>query len=629
MSKIAKLPIELANQIAAGEVIENPAAAVKELVENSIDAGADTISIDLEEGGRSSIRVQDNGTGMDKENLLLAVERHATSKIASFRDLTLVRSMGFRGEALASIASVSRFRMSSRLSGEDVAWQVAVDGDESATPRLQPVQKPMPVGTVAEVRDLFFRVPARQKFLGSAQSELRKVREVIKKLILAHPTVCLTLSHGGKKILAADAALDTAQSISRVEVVLGAGFAVDALAVSTTCAWGRITGWCAKPLFNRSQGDMQFFILNNRPVKDKHLSFALKRAYSDVMPPGRFPAYCLYLFIDPECVDVNVHPSKEQVRFQDVDSITRVLKQAVTQCLRYANSPTECAGPLGGDRPLFAYNDPKSAPPVQSDPLFTPPQEPISQYEAENLVTNQPLQPLSTTHFSDMSAAFVPKPSFSKQADMVVAGEEVALLSKTDAENTLDLGYALGQLHYIYILAQSKQGLIIVDMHAAHERILYEDLKKAYQEQGVVSQALLVAQVFSVNTEMQSYIAEHDLLFQQLGFSFEIRGQSVEKITHIPGMLQNRDMPALVETLASELMRYQVSDASSDALHAVLATMACHSALRANRSLSLPEMNALLRQIERTPSSDYCNHGRPTWFVWSLGKIDKMFHRGE
>ncbi len=621
---IKKLTAELANQIAAGEVVENPASVVKELVENSIDAGATDLQITLEDGGKTLIRVQDNGSGIDKDNLAKAIERHATSKIASFSDLCSVRSMGFRGEALASIASVSRLRMTSKTMDADIGWVLAVDGESSTAPLLTPCTQPISVGTVVEVWDLFFRVPARQKFLGSVQSELRRVREVLKRLALAHPAVGFTLMHAQKKLFTVRAADSIMASQERLKVLLGRDFVEHSIVMDTKLPWGSMLGWCAKPLFSRAQADMQFFFINHRPIKDRHLGFSLKRAYQDVMIHGRMPAFCLYLFMDAELVDVNVHPSKDQVRFQDVDAITRPVRLAVMNLLRTANAVTEV--PVAATVAAYAGEHEFAAELATASTIVPDAStEPMSAAIVDT-ETMPITAPVLDNNMADLQVAQVSSkqaitPSFLHQPSQA----EISSVSKPE----LDLGFALGQLHGIYVLAQSIQGLIVVDMHAAHERILYEELKQAYHQQGVPSQKLLVPLEYRCNNEVFDYIAEHDLLLNQLGFSVKMVLPDIVNITHVPSLLITKNVLQLFDAVLHECMVYNDSDQIQQALHSVLATMACHSALRANRILTQAEMNALLRKIEHTASSDYCNHGRPTWFVWSLEKIDKLFRRGE
>lgn len=622
--EIKRLGAELANQIAAGEVIENPAAIVKELVENSIDAGAHHVEIMLEQGGKSLIRITDDGCGIGKKDLPLALERHATSKIASFDDLCCVKSMGFRGEALASIASVSRLRLISKPADEAIAYQLSVDGESSIKPKLAPYQQPIADGTIVEVWDLFFRVPAREKFLSSVSSELRKVREVVKKLILAHPTVTIELYHGAKKLYDVHAAASIEQASSRVKAIFGDEFIQHSLFMDERVQWGRIVCWCAKPVFTRSQADMQYFFINNRPIKDRHLSFSLKRAYQDIIMQSRYPAYCVYLFLDPTSVDMNVHPSKEQVRFEDVEGVTRALRHSVMQLFRDTTSATALpvfntsANTFTEKMPSvevvhretsFLQNRPGSPSPSDPPAVFT---------ERQHVV------PMRSSISSTSTSS-----SVDVAVDLnEVSSETIASAVINENKPAMDLGFAIGQLHGIYILAQAKNSMIIVDMHAAHERILYESLKEAYRAQGVPSQQLIVPLEFTSTSEIYDYAKEHALLLQQLGFHLQFHDNQLITITHVPAMLNKLAMTELLDSVIAECIHFHGSDQMQQALDKVFATMACHQAIRANRILSVVEMNALLRKIERTSNSNYCNHGRPTWFVWSLDKIDAVFHRG-
>lgn len=666
-TKIQKLPIELSNQIAAGEVVENPAAVIKELVENSIDAGATSVQVSLQSGGVSSMVVRDNGFGLAKDDLLLSVERHATSKIASFADLEAIASMGFRGEALASIASVSRFRMTSQTEGAKHAWQLRCEGSSTLETELVVAPKPMKVGTTVEVRDLFFRVPARQKFLSQPKQEYNKVRTLFKRLALAHPQVALTLVHDDKSVYDLPVADTQEKHLARIGACLGSQFVNDQIFISEQVPWGRVMGWVAKPLFTRRTQDMQFFFLNNRPIVDKALSFSLRRAYQDVIAPGSYPAFCLYLEMDPLLVDVNVHPSKDKVRFAQPDGVTNVLKAVVYRALRetpslhttpdcspekpFFEATSDGGGSLGMTVGVGAASFaggtgsfvPKS--PVADAPCLVSEQTAVQQIE-------------DPMHFSQSSAPHLSAPSepyesavvdcvtenpvsvlTASQADSVAASSRVEAVADTvlkqpglldsHATNGLHLGYALGQLHGVYVLSQTKEGLLIVDMHAAHERILYERLKQSYREQGVASQTLLMPLSCVLSEEVVDYALSHTVLLQQMGFDIKQSDATTLQLCSYPSLLNKNHLPALMESVLDVLYHYRDKTEVERALHEVFATMACHSAIRANRPLTKDEMNALLRQIEATEGSDYCNHGRPVWFVWSIATLDKIFHRGQ
>ena len=678
MNSILTLSAEVSNQIAAGEVIENPASVVKELVENSVDAGASSVSVFVEHAGKSYIAVEDNGSGVAKDQLKQMIVRHATSKIRLISDLDTVSSMGFRGEALASIASVSRLRIHSHTKDQDHAWSLHCEGDSSEQVSLHPYAQPLSVGTRIEVRDLFFRVPARQKFLSSDHSELRKIKEVIKKMILAHPTVGFSLHSESRLLLSVDPASDVLSSADRCATVFGKDFMQDAMLIDQQLPWGQLQGWCARPSFNRRYADMQSFLVNHRPIKDKQLSFAIKRAYADVMLPGRHAAFCLYLQMNPELVDVNVHPNKEQVRFSQSDEITRSLKYAVSQLIATAShtpqdrtslnqrvetesrwSPIKSPlmvqnsvqQPDGQLTSVFTHaNQPVLGSDDASQPLSSPQHESLSGLsdgDSDHLSSNASSTGASLSRHHDLKNESILPTSQSLSQINPVYADRLDAMHPENAENNhssqlespqfsgnqqeetrLSLGYALGQLHGVYVLSQSPQGLVVVDMHAAHERILYERLKAAYADQGVAVQKLLVPYRCTVEECPVDVVAEYGVVLQQMGMELVVREQVVF-LESIPAMLSKQSLGRLVQDVVAELVRHQQSDHIQSALHHIFATMACHGAIRANRSLTVQEMNALLRDIEKTSNSDYCNHGRPTWFVWSLDQLDAVFRRGQ
>lgn len=698
---IIQLPAELANQIAAGEVVAGPCSIVKELVENAIDAGASKVEIELEDAGKSLIRVVDNGEGIAKDDLSKTVLRHATSKIKTFADLEQICSMGFRGEALASISSVSRLRISSKQA-DAVAWRLCCEGESSEQQQLDPCQQHGNTGTVVEVWDLFFRVPARQKFLASTQAELRRVRDIVKRLALAHTEVSFRLSHAKKVLLDVPTVTSTQQEKQRMAAILGDAFTQECLHLDVKVPWGRVHGWCAKALFNRSQADMQFLILNHRPIRDKHLAFAMKRAYIDILPPGRQPAYCVHLQMDFSKVDVNVHPSKDQVRFAEPDAVIRALKHAVAsrlrqgsegaqipqkhiQSIRTESLPEHFSATVSTkqrqQQAVMQYAQAELRGNASTDNLQSPgmglgrdqyadnerqlesrsmqqavvdnngEQEVVG--ESKNTEARQKIP--AHDHSGQALSANTAKPSSSGGLGTQLAMDARAVLEQSpgrmyrriahsfgqspqsncidpepvDKEQSLDLGQSLGQLHGVYLLAQNKQGLIMVDIHAAHERIGYEALKLAYAQQGVVMQKLLVAQKLNVDTQTSSYVQDNPVVLSQLGFEIKLKSEHELEITAIPTLLAKANILTVVEDVLMDLQTHQNSSRIDEALHKVFATMSCHAAVRANQLLSRSEMDALLRQIEATDGSEYCNHGRPTWFVWPLSKIDKVFSRGE
>ena len=675
MSQIRQLPVEVANQIAAGEVIENPASVIKELVENSVDAGATSVVVAVESSGKTFISVEDNGSGVAKDQLSRMVLRHATSKIEVISDLNTIESMGFRGEALASISSVSRLRIRSRTSESPHGWQLSTEGQDSLDIRITPYEQPLNVGTVVEVRDLFFRVPARQKFLSSDQSELRKIREIVKKMILSHPGVAFVLRSDDKVLLDVSPAESIQLCHDRMKAVFGQAFVEHAFFLDQQVPWGRVSGWCARPLFNRRFADMQVFVLNNRPVRDKQLSFALKRAFADVMLPGRHAAFCLYLQIDAALIDVNVHPSKDLVRFSQIDEVARSLKYVVSQAIaRDDHSPVDAVAlaervDLGHSAPPAANNQLslKAASGHSSQPFSADRSAAISDArlhhrasestastgllskECDVSLSSQSASVRSVSSLADdsmflgatsvaplsPSSSSVTANQSSHQQDISCPQEEGVCAAASPTTSPLrshgasvSLGYALGQLHGIYVLAQSQAGMVVVDMHAAHERVLYEKLKSSYAEQGVVTQKLLVPLKCDETIASPDVVDEFGLIMLQMGLELVVREGSVY-LEAIPAMLSKKDLSALVADVVGELLHYRDSDNIKESLNKIFSTMACHGAIRANRPLTMTEMNALLREVEKTDNSDYCNHGRPTWFVWSLDKIDAVFRRGQ
>lgn len=657
--KIKQLPVEVANQIAAGEVVEGPASVIKELIENSVDAGADAVSVVVENAGKTFISVTDNGSGVEKNQLPLLIQRHCTSKLRLMSDLHMISSMGFRGEALASISSVSRFRVRTKMADDDHGWQLACEGDSSDDVVITPYQQPLPVGTTIEVRDIFFRVPARQKFLSSDLTEMRKIKDAVKRMILAHPSVTFTLSSGEKVLMQALACATLSESRGRLKVVFGQDFVDSAFFIDQSVPWGRLTGWCAWPSFNRRYADMQVFLLNHRPIRDKKLSFAVKRAYHDVMLPGRHPAFCLYLQFDPEGVDINVHPSKEEVRFSHIDEVTRSLKYFVEQALRESQqfntdrvdlsdrvsqevSMPQTPSSLDSLPPVSSVSDHQLVSHSSSHTEVDFKQEPLAPHRALDVgvISDSPghlsadvacsastasqgslTSGLGKRHFADADSMF-------EVARQSPVSESAVAESDNISDQSSSLGFALGQLHGVYILAQNKQGLVVVDMHAAHERIVYERLKSDYAAQGVVAQKLLVPYRCKPTDVTSDMVDQYGVLLLQMGLELHVVDDQVH-LHSLPALLSKENLDGLLQSVIGELIHYQSSDHIQLSLHKIFATMACHSAIRANRVLSITEMNALLRQIEKTASSDYCNHGRPTWFVWELGKLDAVFRRGQ
>ncbi|UYB53942.1 DNA mismatch repair endonuclease MutL [Xanthomonas sp. AM6] len=607
---IRQLPEILINQIAAGEVVERPASVVKELVENALDAGARRVDIDLEEGGVRLIRIRDDGGGIAPEELPLAVSRHATSKIASLDDLESVGTLGFRGEALPSIASVSRFTLASRRPGDEHGAALQVDGGKVG--QVQPrAQAP---GTTVEVRELFYNVPARRKFLRAERTELGHIEEWLRSLALARPDVELRVSHNGKpsrRYKPGDLYSD-----ARLGETLGEDFARQALRVDHSGAGLRLHGWIAQPHYSRASADQQYLYVNGRSVRDRSVAHAVKMAYGDVLFHGRQPAYVLFLELEPARVDVNVHPAKHEVRFRDArlihDFVYRTLQDALAQT-RAGSTPTvgdasqvppqAYAGGAGGAGGYGAQ--------------WRPAQSPLG------LRVNE-----APAAYAALYAA--PAGSADGAARMPLQAQEAAggLPPTSPDSGVPPLGYAIAQLHGIYILAENAEGLIVVDMHAAHERIGYERLKNAHDGIGLHAQPLLVPITLAVG-ERDADTAEREAdTLAALGFEITRSGPQSLHVRSIPALLAQAEPEALLRDVLTDLREHGHSRRVAGARDELLSTMACHGAVRANRRLTVPEMNALLRDMEATERSGQCNHGRPTWARFTLGEIDRWFLRG-
>lgn len=607
---IRQLPDTLINQIAAGEVVERPASVVKELVENALDAGATRIDIDLEEGGVRLIRIRDDGAGIAAEELPLAISRHATSKIASLDDLEGVATLGFRGEALPSIASVSRFALVSRRIGTEHGASLEVDGGRVGA--VAP--KPHPQGTTVEVRDLFFNVPARRKFLKAERTELGHIEEWLRQLALARPDVELRVSHNGKPSRRWKGEGDLL-SDARINETLGEEFARNALRVDHSGAGLRLHGWIAQPAYNRASADQQYLYVNGRAVRDRSVAHTVKQAYADVLFHGRQPAYVLFLELDPRRVDVNVHPAKHEVRFRD----SRLIHDFVYRTLHDALAETRAgAAPLPAHADAAAIMQTTSAQPsynwsAPTRPLGFQVEETRAGYAALYGAANE-------TVATPAYPGYAPTPGFDATARPALPHSDDATLPP--------LGYAVAQLHGIYVLAESAEGLIVVDMHAAHERIGYEKLKAAHDGEGLRTQPLLVPATLAVS-EREAEVAERETdTLAALGFDVTRSGPQSLTLRAVPALLAHGDVEALLRDVLADLREHGESRRVAAARDELLSTMACHGAVRANRRLTLPEMNALLREMEATERSGQCNHGRPTWARFSLSEIDRWFLRG-
>lgn len=623
---IRPLPDILINQISAGEVVERPASVVKELVENAIDAGASRVDIDLEEGGVRLIRIRDNGSGIAPEQLPLAVSRHATSKIADLDDLESVATLGFRGEALPSIASVSRFTLCSRRAHDEHGSALQIEGGKigEVTPRAHAP------GTTVEVRELFYNVPARRKFLRAERTELGHIEEWLRSLALARPDVELRVSHNGKasrRYKPGDLYSD-----ARLAETLGEDFANQAVRVDHSGAGLRLHGWIAQPHYSRASADQQYLYVNGRSVRDRSVAHAVKMAYGDVLYHGRQPAYVLFLELDPTRVDVNVHPAKHEVRFRDSrlvhDFVYRTLKDALADT-RAGMSAQEIGA--GAAQPVDATAVPTASGASAFGLVRGPAPGAGSGGGGGGFSGWRPQQPLGL-QVADAPAAYAALYATPAGAERAVAlppmpSENGLPVTSADA-GVPPLGYAIAQLHGIYILAENAEGLIVVDMHAAHERIGYERLKNAHDGIGLQSQPLLVPITLAVG-EREADTAESEAeTLAALGFEVTRAGPGSLHVRSIPALLAHAEPEGLLRDVLTDLREHGQSRRVASARDELLSTMACHGAVRANRRLTVPEMNALLRDMEITERSGQCNHGRPTWARFSLAEIDRWFLRG-
>ena len=593
---IRQLPKHLVNQIAAGEVVERPSSVVKELVENSLDAGARKIEVDVEQGGMRRIRIRDDGHGIDGPQLPLALSPHATSKIFSLEDLEAVASLGFRGEALASIASVSRLRLESRARGTDSGWMIEAEGGRYS----DPIPHGMPEGTAIEVRDLFYSVPARRKFLRTERTEFNHIDELLRRLALANMAVGFELSHNGRTVRRLPPAPDPGAWLRRAGDVCGSAFVEQALELEREHAGLHLSGWIARPAYSRSQTDQQFFFVNGRLVRDRLVVHAIRQAYRDVLFHGRHPAFILRLELDPRRVDVNVHPQKTEVRFRD----GRLVHDFLFSTLHHALADTR-AGASGAVRPSGASDEPA----MSSDPGVT-----TGSYG--------PMQSGLGLSVSDQIERYSRLSPDAGRAQ-ATGGEGAA----NDA--VPPLGFALAQLNGVFILAENSEGLVVVDMHAAHERIVYEQLKQTWSEDRVRSQRLLVPEKLAVSRREAQALETHGADLGRLGFELDLAGPEHVLVRAVPTLLTSSDPLGLVRDLLADLAELGRSERIEQAIDQLLSTMACHGSVRANRRLNVDEMNRLLRDMERTERSDQCNHGRPTWVQMDMKSLDRLFLRGQ
>ncbi len=635
---ISPLPDQLISQIAAGEVIERPASVLKELLENAIDAQARAIEIRLEGGGIKRICIIDDGTGIPKEELPLALMRHATSKITSLEELESVNSMGFRGEALASIASVSRLVITSRTQADDHAWQIDAAHNE-VTPAAGGY------GTTIDMRQLFDQIPARRKFLKSETTELGHCLAAMERIAMAFPEVAFRLFHNDK----AYRQWVSTDSFQRIRDVLGAEFIEAGIPLNADVGLASLHGLITQPNAARSRADKQYLYVNGRYVRDRTVSHAIRTAYADVLHGDRQPAYVLFLKIDPNTVDVNVHPAKHEVRFRDSGAVYRFVSQTVAAALASAGGQQDAMNRLPSQMPagLAPAALPDTAVTNSDRGSTSPSNRPPSSFNP-----NQRQAPLGLNHQQAWSQAYRPLESsglpsslfhenspesnvaatrgttFNSPAYNASAAGKTPPASLPEAD-TFPLGMALGQLHGIYILAQNSRGLVLVDMHAAHERVVYEKLKTALDNHSMPKQDLLVPVVFHCSEKEVGLLEEHQEALHTLGLNLTAAGPRAITVRSVPALLAHGDIESLVLHVLKDLSQAGVSKHLTEQRNELLSTMACHGSVRANRRLSLEEMNALLRQMEQTERANQCNHGRPTWFQWTMNDLDKLFMRGQ
>jgi len=593
---IRALSDQLISQIAAGEVVDRPSAVVKELLENALDAGATQITVRIEQGGVKRIAITDDGCGIAPEQMPLALARHATSKIASLDDLERVGTLGFRGEALASIASVAQLTLTSRTADSAHAWEL--DG----MPGAQPRPASGGVGTTVDVRELYFNTPARRKFLKTEQTEFGHCAEVVRRIALSRPDVAFSLSHNGKTV----DHWNQGEFAKRSALVLGNEFAGARLPLDEQAGPLRLHGFVGLPTASRTRADSQYFYVNGRFVRDKLLTHAVRSAYQDVLHGDRYPSYVLALDLDPALVDVNVHPSKIEVRFRDSRAVHQFVFHAVSRALAQTapGASEDAVAPV--------------AAPSRAIPWVRTPQQAsfASQFAPAPAGVAQSL--------ADYGALFASSPAPAPAAAAGSAPAETA-----SAEEEFPLGFALAQLHGIYVLAQNRKGLVLVDMHAAHERILYEQLKHALDEDAMQVQPLLIPVSFHADPVEIGTAEENRAALAALGFDIGAISPTTLAVRAIPALLKNADAQALARDVLREVREFGGSRVLVERRNELLGTLACHTAVRANRSLTLPEMNALLRQMEATERADQCNHGRPTWVQLALSDLDKLFLRGQ
>lgn len=591
-TRIHQLTPLLANQIAAGEVVERPASVVKELLENSLDAGATQIDIEIEQGGVKLIRIRDNGVGIEPDDLTLALARHATSKIAETDDLAQIATLGFRGEALASIGSIARLTLTSAVTKGGGA-SISVEGETQAS--VQPAAHP--IGTTVEVRDLFFNTPARRKFLRAEKTEFDHIDELVKRIALSAFDVGITLKHNQKIIRQYLPAQSPLAVSERLSALCGSAFVENALNIEAEGAGMQLSGWVALPTFSRSQADTQYFYVNGRLVRDKVIIHALRQAYHDVLYRDRHPACVLFLAVPATQVDVNVHPTKHEVRFRESrvvhDFIFRSVHDAISQCQHTTETMATNV------TPIHAHSHCEHEPKPQT---FTP-------------------RPVYHRETASVSPAVM-------QSELKLYQTLHAPLAEPEPITQPPLGFAIGQVHNVFILAENENGLVMIDMHAAHERVVYEKMKTAMAAKHLATQTLLVPLSIHVSEREADAAEQAHTLFSQFGFSVERVGQTNVVVREVPSLLADGPIEQLIRDMISDWLTNGDSTRAEERINALLGTLACHAAVRAKRRLSIPEMNALLREMEKTDHSGQCNHGRPTTLNLSMPELDKLFMRG-
>ena len=583
----------LTNQIAAGEIIERPASIVKELIENSIDSNATEILLELDQGGKNKILVRDNGEGINQENLLLALAPHATSKIYSLSDLNEVTSLGFRGEALASIKSIAKIKITSKTNDQNHAWAIEHDNKNLTIPAAHPD------GTTVEVSEIFYNIPARRKFIKSEKTEYSYIDELIKKIMLCHFEIELTVYHNNKMTRHYPAALSENQKQKRIEKICGESFVENAIPVSAKTEQLELNGWITNPNFQNIKNNLQYFYVNGRFIKNKVILHAIKQAYHDVLHYSKFPAFIMYFHINPSLIDINVHPTKNEIRFNESNTVYSFLFTKIHSALENLNK-------FGENQPLTTKESTmyleKNIPSIPSNikQSVSPNQIEFNLNDfKEDIITNK--KNIITTELN----------------------------KKNNNYSEYRLGFAIGQLHKTFIITQTKNSLIIVDMHAAHERILYERAKSMWEKNICESQELLIPINIHLNVILVNSLMSHKKILKKMGFYYSQISEDILTIRSIPNYVSNKNIKDLIVSIAKTLELTGKTKEHDYYLNKILSTISCHKALRANDEITIAEMNHLLRQMEKTNKSSYCNHGRPTWFEIQISDLDKFFMRGK